>query len=70
MNIPWSTPNNNKILDAGFFVPLKHLSNFWRYLDLPLIKAEIELDLSWSKECITFEILIIPRVPGNPDVIL
>ena len=70
MNIPWSTPNNNKILDAGFFVPLKHLSNFRRYLDFPLIKDEIELELSWSKECITFEILIIPRVPGNPDVIL
>ena len=44
-----STPNNNKILDAGGFVPLKYLSNLWRYLDLPLIKCKTELDLSWSK---------------------
>ena len=39
-------------------VPVKYLSNFWRFLDLPL---------SWSKECIISEISIIPAVPGNPN---
>ena len=29
-------PNNNNILDAEVFVPLKYLSNFWRSLDLTL----------------------------------
>ena len=43
------TPNNNNILDAEVVVPLKYLSNFWRFLDLPLINCEVELDLSWSK---------------------
>ena len=30
-------------------VPLKHLSNFWRTLNKPLINCEIELVLAWSK---------------------
>ena len=31
------------------------------------INCEIELDLSWSKECIISEISIIPTIPGNRD---
>ena len=30
-------------------VPLKHLSNFGRTLNIPLINCEIELVLAWSK---------------------
>ena len=30
-------------------IPVKHLRNFWRSLNLPLINYEIELILSWSK---------------------
>ena len=33
-------------------IPLKHLSNFWRSLNIPLINFEIELILIWSKNCI------------------
>ena len=29
--------------------PLKHLSNFWRTLNIPLIKYEISLTLTWSR---------------------
>ena len=32
-------------------VPLKHSSNFWRTLNIPLITCEIELILTWSKYC-------------------
>ena len=60
-----STTNDNNTLDAEVVVPLKYLSNFWRSHDLPLINCEIELDLSWSTECITSEISIIPRIPGD-----
>ena len=42
--------DNNNTLNADAVVPLKYLSNFWRYLDLPLINCEIELDLPWSEE--------------------
>ena len=31
---------------------LKHLSNFWRTLDIPLINCEINLILTWSENCI------------------
>ena len=61
------TPDDNHILDAENVIPLKYLSNFWRSLDLPLNNYEIELDLSWSKECIICEISIIPRIPPAPD---
>ena len=36
-------------------VSLKYLSNFWRFLDLPLINSEIELNLSWIEDCVLKE---------------
>ena len=33
---------------------------------MPLINCEIELDLSWSKDCIVSETSITSRVAGNP----
>ena len=62
-----STPNDNNTLTADVVVPLKYLSNLWKFLDLLLINCEIELDLSWSKECIVFEISITPGIIANPD---
>ena len=38
--------NNNNTLDAKVVVPLRYLSNFCRFLRLPLINCEMELDLS------------------------
>ena len=51
-----STPNDNNTLNADVVVPLKYLSNFWKFLALPLINCEIELDFEWAKECIISEI--------------
>ena len=34
-------PNENNTLNAEVVVPLKYLSNCWRFPDLPLIKCEI-----------------------------
>ena len=53
------TPDDNNMLDTE--VPLKYLSGFWRFLNFPLINCEIELDLSWSKECMISEISITTR---------
>ena len=47
-----STSNTNNILNAEVFVSLKYLSNFWRSLDLPLINRQIELDFTWTKNCL------------------
>ena len=33
-------------------MPLKYLSNFWRTLDIPLINYEINLIVTWSKNCV------------------
>ena len=35
-------------------VPLKHLSNFWKSLEMPLINYEINLILTWSGNCAMF----------------
>ena len=32
-------------------IPLKHLSNFWKGLNIPVINCEVELILTWSKNC-------------------
>ena len=37
--------------DVEIMVPLKHLSNFWRTLEMPLINCEINLILTWSSTC-------------------
>ena len=33
-------------------MPLKYLSNFWRTLDIPLIRCEVSLTLTWSENCV------------------
>ena len=52
-SITGNTPNdNNTITDAEIVVPLKHPSNFWKSLTLPLINCEVFLTLTWSKNCV------------------
>ena len=46
------THNNLTKNDVKIVVPLKHLSNFWRSLDIPLINCEVELILNWFKNCV------------------
>ena len=36
-------------------MPLKHLSNVWRSLNIPLINCEVELILTWFKNCVLIE---------------
>ena len=50
---------------------LKYLSNFWRTLDIPLINCEINLILTWSKNCVLTSKATRHTVPaqgGNPTV--
>ena len=59
-----STKNNVKVV-----VPLKHLSNFWRSLNIPLINCEVELILTWHKNCVLIEKLSRDAdYDPNPDV--
>ena len=36
-------------------VPLKHLSNFWRHLNIPSINCEVALILTWFKNCVLID---------------
>ena len=38
--------------DLKIVVPLKHLSNFWKSLNIPLINCGVELILTWFKNCV------------------
>ena len=52
-------------------VPLKHLSNFWNTLDIPLINCEVSLALSWSENCVITSLekrLVTAAQEGNPEV--
>ena len=52
-------------------MPLKHLGNFWNSLNIPLIKCEVSLALSWSETCVISSIekrFIRAAHGGNPAV--
>ena len=55
--------NNNGIINVDIMIPLKHLSNFWRTLEMPLINCEIELILTWSRNCIIIYTDVNNEVP-------
>ena len=50
--------DNDSLRNAEFVIPLKYLSNFWRTLSIPLINCEVELILTWSKNCILADMTV------------
>ena len=52
VKITGKTPNNENSKDVEMIVPLKYSSNFWRKLEMPLINCEVNLILTWSKDCV------------------
>ena len=52
VKITGKTPNNRNTKDVEIIVPLKYLINFWRTLEMPLINCEVNLILTWSKDCV------------------
>ena len=44
--------NENGKKEIVFAIPLKHLGNFWKALNIPLISCEVFLELKWNKNCI------------------
>ena len=52
-SITGKTPeDNDSLTNAKVVISLKHLSNFWGSLNIPLINCEVELILTWSKNCV------------------
>ena len=51
-SIVGQTPeNNDSLMNVKLFIPLKFISNFSRSFNIPLINCEVELILTWSKNC-------------------
>ena len=50
-------------------IPLKHLSNFWRSLNIPLINCEVELILTWSKNCVLADMITKDAEGNNPAIV-
>ena len=44
-------------------IPLKHLSNFWRSFNIPLFNCEVELILTWSKNCVLADMTVANNPP-------
>ena len=49
------THNNLTKNDVKVVVLLKHLNNFGRHLDIPLINCEVEQMLTWFKNCVLID---------------
>ena len=52
IKITGKSPAAGNTKDVEIIVPLKYLSNFWRTLEMPLINCEVNLILTWSKNCV------------------
>ena len=50
--IAGKTPAGGNTKNVKLIVPLKYLSNLWRTLEMPLINCEVNLILTWSKDCV------------------
>ena len=44
--------NKNGTQEVELAIPLKYLGNFWRALNVPLVRCEVSLELKWDKNCI------------------
>ena len=49
------THDNLSKNDVKVVVPLKHLSNFWRHLDIPFIDCGVELILTCFENCVLID---------------
>ena len=51
--------------ETEIVILLKHLSNFWRNLNMPLINFETELILTWPKNCVLADMAAIDAGNNN-----
>ena len=46
-----SGTDDNNVNSVKLVVPLKYVSSFFRSLEMPLVNCEIDLELTWHKDC-------------------
>ena len=49
-----SDGNDRPLKNTKIVVPLKYLSDFFRWLEMPLINFKIQLELNWNNECVMY----------------
>ena len=49
--------DNNVIKNAEIVVPLKHLGKFWNSSSIPLVNCEVNIILTWSKNCVLTDMI-------------
>ena len=52
VKITGKTPDDSNAKDVEIIAPLKYLSNFSRTFEMPLINCEVNLILTWPKDCL------------------
>ena len=69
-SIVGKTPeDNDSLMNAKVVILLKHLSNFWRALNIPLIYCEVELILTWCKNCVLANMTTTDAEGDNPAIV-
>ena len=61
--------NNIGKSETEVVIPLKHLSNFRESLNIPLINCEVELILTWSKNCVLADMKVRAAQGDNPAIV-
>ena len=69
-SIVGKTPeDNDSLTNTNVVIQLKQLSNFWRSLNIPLINCEVELILTWSKNCVLADMTTKDAEGDNPAIV-
>ena len=58
-----------KINETKLVIPLKHLRNFWKSLNIPLINCEVKLNLTWSKNYVLVAMAERDAENDNPAIV-
>ena len=63
--------NANKVVknETEVVIPLKHLSNLWKSLNILLINCEVELIFTWSKNCVLSDTTVRTAQGDNPAIV-
>ena len=67
-SIVGKTPeDNDSSMKEKVVIQLKHLINFWRALNMLLINFEVELILTWSKNCVLADMMV--NADADPAIV-
>ena len=55
--------------ETEIVIPLNHLSNFWKSLNILLINCEVQLILTWSKNCVLVDMASRNAQGDNPVIV-